>query len=53
MADAGDIAAVITRWPNCVSPEHEPRYPEIAWLKERGVSVLFSWAPLSVLGDGR
>lgn len=53
MADAGDIAAVITRWPNCVSPEHELRYPEIAWLKERSVSVLFSWAPLSVLGDGR
>jgi hypothetical protein len=51
MAERGEMTSVITRWPNAISPQQELRYPEIARLKELGVRVLFSWAPLSVFGD--
>jgi hypothetical protein len=50
MAERAEMTSLITRWPNSISPQHELRYPEIAWLKDRGVSMLFSWAPLAVLG---
>jgi len=50
MAERGEMTSVITRWPNAISPQHELRYPEISWLKEHGVQVLFSWPPLSVIG---
>lgn len=54
MAAHGEIRAVITRWPNCISPQHELRYAEIVWLKSHGVNVLFSWAPLAALwSEGR
>lgn len=54
MATRGEIGTVITRWPNCISPQHELRYTEIVWLKDHGVNVLFSWAPLAALGsEGR
>jgi hypothetical protein len=50
MAERGEVTTVITRWPNAISPQHELRYPEIVWLQEHSVRVLFSWPPLSVLG---
>ncbi|AEM88985.1 hypothetical protein [Streptomyces violaceusniger] len=52
MAERGEMTSVITRWPNAISPYRELRHPEISWLRERGVRVLFSWPPLSVLGSG-
>ena len=50
MAERGEMTSVITRWPTAISPQHELRYPEIAWLREHGVRILFSWPPLFTLG---
>lgn len=50
MAERGEMTSVITRWPNAISPQADLRHPEIDWLKDHGVRVLFSWAPLSTLG---
>ncbi|MFJ8543061.1 recombinase family protein [Streptomyces sp. NPDC093586] len=46
MAEHGQMTAVIVRWPNSISPDDALRYPEIAWCRQRGVRVLFSWSPL-------
>ncbi|MEU2159432.1 recombinase family protein, partial [Streptomyces sp. NPDC019396] len=45
LAESGDIVAVIVRWPTVIAPEsvHELRYREIAWLRDHGVRVCYSW----------
>jgi hypothetical protein len=50
----GDIAAVLVRWPNAIAPEsaHELRHRETAWLREHGVRVRYTWAPLSAPAGG-
>ncbi|MCX5232990.1 hypothetical protein [Streptomyces sp. NBC_00233] len=49
LAAGGEVTTVIVRWPNAISANHEARYGEIAHLQERGVRVLFSWAPLATM----
>lgn len=42
-------AVVLVRWPVVIAPEsrHEDRYQQVAWLRELGVSVRYTWAPLA------
>lgn len=49
MAMAGSVGVVIVRWPAVIAPDpwHELRYREIRWLRDRGVRVCYSWAPLA------
>ncbi|MFE5596885.1 hypothetical protein [Streptomyces sp. NPDC056549] len=49
LAADGKVNKVIVRWPNSISPVHEARYGEIAYLQEHGVRVLFSCAPLAAM----
>ncbi|MEU8914794.1 hypothetical protein [Streptomyces nigrescens] len=49
MAERGEAAAAIVRWPNALSPQHELRYPELDHLRAHGCRVHFSWAPLAVM----
>ncbi|MFH8566864.1 hypothetical protein [Streptomyces sp. NPDC017993] len=46
MAERGEVQAVITRWPNALSPVPELRHPELDHLGRHGAQVLFTWAPL-------
>lgn len=50
MAARREVTAVITRWPDAISTDHDLRHSEIAWCQEHAVRVLFSWAPLSAQG---
>jgi hypothetical protein len=49
LAKAGAVATVLVRWPASIAPEgaHELRHRETAWLRERGVRVRYTWAPLA------
>ncbi|MFD5975015.1 hypothetical protein [Streptomyces bacillaris] len=49
MAKAGSISVVLVRWPVVIAPEsrHEDRYQQVARLRELGVSVRYTWAPLA------
>ncbi|MGW0737810.1 hypothetical protein [Streptomyces sp. NPDC002851] len=42
----GDIEAVITRWPESLSPRHELRFPQMAFCRLHSAPVRFSWPPL-------
>jgi hypothetical protein len=42
LAGRGEVAAVVVRWPNMISPDHEARYREIARCAAHGVRVLSS-----------
>ncbi|MFE9331713.1 hypothetical protein [Streptomyces sp. NPDC006925] len=55
MAELGTIATVIVRWLAVIAPgsAHELRHREIEWLRERGVQVVYSWAPLASMTLGR
>ncbi|MFE3251278.1 hypothetical protein [Streptomyces sp. NPDC059209] len=52
LAQTGHVAAVLVRWPSTIAPEpaHELRHREIVWLQDLGVSVRYTWAPLSSKG---
>ncbi|WP_432158205.1 hypothetical protein [Streptomyces sp. bgisy153] len=52
LAESGAAAVVIVRWPACIAPEpsHTLRHREIQWLREHGVRVRYSWAPLAKSG---
>ncbi|MDG9709635.1 hypothetical protein [Streptomyces sp. DH10] len=53
LAEAGEVATVIVRWPSSIAPEasSELRYRETRWLREHGVRVRYTWEPL-VATDG-
>lgn len=53
MAAAGSIAVVLVRWPVVIAPEsrHEDRYREVARLRDLGVSVRYTWAPLAASNE--
>jgi hypothetical protein len=52
LAAAGEVASVLVRWPAAIAPESsaEYRYRESNWLREQGVSVRYTWAPLAATG---
>ncbi|RFU82793.1 hypothetical protein DY218_31085 [Streptomyces triticagri] len=52
LARAGDVGAVLVRWPTAIAPEsaRELRHREAAWLQDHGVRVRYTWAPLSSKG---
>ncbi|MGD3105521.1 hypothetical protein [Streptomyces sp. YGL11-2] len=52
MAERGEIGAVLTRWPNAVSPVSELRNPELDYLGRHGAQLFFTWAPLSAVAGG-
>ncbi|MFI9081950.1 hypothetical protein ACIGW8_36860 [Streptomyces sioyaensis] len=43
LAEAGDIAFVLTRWPACVSPQHEQAYEADQTLRRYGAQVRYTW----------
>ncbi|MGY0488928.1 hypothetical protein [Streptomyces sp. WG-D5] len=49
LVQKGSVAAVLVRWPSAIAPEsaHELRHRETAWLRDHGVPVRYTWAPLS------
>lgn len=49
LAQTGQVTAVLVRWPSAIAPEcaRELRYREAAWLRDQGVRVQYTWAPLS------
>ncbi|MEV6565931.1 hypothetical protein [Streptomyces kronopolitis] len=49
MAENGEMDVVIARWPNALSVDSELRAPELDYLGQHGVQVLFSWAPLAAM----
>ncbi|MFD7705479.1 hypothetical protein [Streptomyces caelestis] len=51
-ARRGEVEMVIVRWPAAIAPDrsHDLRHREISRLQEQGVSVRYSWAPLSQTG---
>lgn len=52
LAQTGHVTAVLVRWPSAIAPEsaRELRHREAAWLRDRGVRVRYTWAPLSARG---
>ncbi|RII15961.1 hypothetical protein DSC45_17100 [Streptomyces sp. YIM 130001] len=52
LAQTGDVAAVLVRWPSAIAPEsaRELRHREAAWLNDHGVRVRYTWGPLSSKG---
>ncbi|MGW0856832.1 hypothetical protein [Streptomyces sp. NPDC002690] len=52
LAQTGHVAAVLVRWPSAIAPEsaRELRHREAAWLRDQGVRVRYTWAPLSTRG---
>ncbi|MFD5037455.1 hypothetical protein ACFWMX_23890 [Streptomyces sp. NPDC058378] len=52
LAQTGQLTAVLVRWPSAIAPEsaRELRQREAAWLRDRGVRVQYTWAPLSSSG---
>ena len=52
LAQTGQLTAVLVRWPSAIAPEsaRELRQREAAWLRDRGVRVRYTWAPLSSRG---
>ncbi|MEU2284299.1 hypothetical protein ABZ614_20555 [Streptomyces sp. NPDC013178] len=53
LAELAAVGVVIARWPACIAPDssRDLRHREIRWLRERGVKVRYSWAPLVSGGD--
>ncbi|WP_372346026.1 hypothetical protein [Streptomyces sp. KL116D] len=49
LVQTGHVTAVLVRWPSAIAPEsaHELRHRETAWLRDHGVRVRYTWAPLS------
>lgn len=49
LAQTGDVTAVLVRWPSAIAPEsaRDLRHREAAWLRDHGVRVHYTWAPLS------
>ncbi|MBM9440624.1 hypothetical protein JT723_32890 [Streptomyces bryophytorum] len=49
LAQTGDVTAVLVRWPSVIAPEcaSDLRHREAAWLRDHGVRVQYTWAPLS------
>lgn len=52
LAAQGTVSTVVMRWPDVLSPDHELRYEETAFLREHGVRVLYSWQPLTAANGG-
>lgn len=52
LAQTGHVTAVLVRWPSAIAPEcaRELRHREAAWLRDQGVRVRYTWAPLSARG---
>ncbi|MFD7862298.1 hypothetical protein [Streptomyces sp. NPDC057682] len=52
LVQSGDVTAVLVRWPSAIAPESARalRRREAAWLRDRGVRVRYTWAPLSAQG---
>ncbi|MGW1224794.1 hypothetical protein [Streptomyces sp. NPDC001478] len=52
LVQTGDVTAVLVRWPSAIAPESARalRRREAAWLRDRGVRVRYTWAPLSARG---
>jgi hypothetical protein len=52
LAQRGEMEMVIVRWPTAIAPNrsHDLRHREISELRKQGVSVRYSWAPLSKMG---
>ncbi|MEU9774542.1 hypothetical protein [Streptomyces sp. NPDC047968] len=52
LARAGTVTAVLVRWPASIAPEvaHEFRCREATWLRQHGVRVCYTWAPLAKAG---
>jgi DNA invertase Pin-like site-specific DNA recombinase len=52
LVESGATAVVIMRWPACLAPErsHDLRHREVRWLRQCGVRVRYSWAPLAKSG---
>ncbi|WP_406721763.1 recombinase family protein [Streptomyces althioticus] len=55
LARRGETDMIIVRWPTAIAPDHvkDLRHREIDRLLEHGVSVRYSWAPLSQQGTVR
>lgn len=51
LAQAGTVTAVLARWPACIAPEsnRDARHRETRWLRDHGVRVRYTWAPLAAL----
>ncbi len=49
LVQTGHVTAVLVRWPSAIAPEsaHELRHRETAWLRDHGVRVWYTWAPLA------
>lgn len=49
LAQTGNVTAVLVRWPSAIAPEcaSDLRHREAAWLRDQGVRVQYTWAPLS------
>ncbi|MFE1950047.1 MULTISPECIES: recombinase family protein [Streptomyces] len=49
LVQTGDVTAVLVRWPSAIAPEsaHELRHRETDWLRDHGVRVRYTWAPLT------
>ncbi|GAB3952542.1 hypothetical protein [Streptomyces sparsus] len=54
LAEAGAVTAVLVRWPAAIAPESCSAYRlrEAIWLRERGVRVRYTWAPLASADAG-
>ncbi|MFI5662553.1 recombinase family protein [Streptomyces sp. NPDC051684] len=52
LVQTGDVTAVLVRWPCAIAPEsaHELRHRETSWLRDHGVRVRYTWAPLTSPG---
>ncbi|MDK1475346.1 hypothetical protein QNO07_18300 [Streptomyces sp. 549] len=56
LAEAGTVATVLVRWPAAIAPESSSgcRHRETVWLREHGVRVRYTWAPLATTdGESR
>ncbi|MGW4149293.1 recombinase family protein [Streptomyces albogriseolus] len=55
LARRGETDMVIVRWPTAIAPDHvqDLRHREVNQLREQGVGVRYSWAPLSQQGPVR
>ncbi|MBD0711158.1 MULTISPECIES: hypothetical protein [unclassified Streptomyces] len=53
LARTGAVADVLVRWPTAIAPESAPdlRHRETSWLREQGVRLRYTWAPLAQAGD--
>ncbi|MFD4578112.1 hypothetical protein ACFWNK_38145 [Streptomyces sp. NPDC058417] len=54
MAAAREITAVLIRWPAALAPESSAdlRHRETDWLREHGVRLHYTWAPLVAVAAG-